>query len=123
MPDQGNTTQASSITLRATESPQLARSVSARVLNTPQVVRSFSAKVLNTPQVVRSASVRVLNSVRIAGTSLPGIGKAAVGSVATVLKDNVGHGHWHKPELEQHMEMRMAYEHSGANAAGSAICK
>jgi hypothetical protein len=85
--------------------------------------RSVSAKVLNTPQLVRSISAQVLNSVHSASFSLLGIGKAGVGSVATVLKDNVGHGHWHKPELKQHMEMRMAYQYSGANAAGSAICK
>jgi hypothetical protein len=98
----------------------LERSVSAKVLNTPQLVRSISAKVLNTPQFVRSASAQVLNSVRSASTSLPAIGKAAVGSVATVLKDNVGHGQWHKPELEHHKEMRVAaYQQSGANAAGS----
>jgi hypothetical protein len=93
LPDRGNTSPASSISLRATSSPQLVRSVGT-----------------------------VFDRVYSAGASLPGMGKAAAGSVVTLLKDSVGHGHWHTPVEEQHKEMRTAYQQSGANALRSAIC-
>ena len=75
------------------------------------------------PRLVRSVSTKVLHHVRSASTSLPGMGKAAAGSVAAVLKDSVGHGSWHKPEQEQHQELRTAYQQSGAGALESAICE
>ncbi len=81
---------------------------------------SFSIKV-TAPRLVRSVSAKVLRHVRTASTSLPGVGKAAAGSVAAVLKDSVGHGQWRKPEQEQHQELRTAYQHSGASVLGSAI--
>ncbi len=95
LPDRGNISQASSINLRATSSPQL----------------------------VRSVSTKVLASFRSASTSLRGIGEAAAGSVTAVVKDSVGHGNWKTPELEQHKEMRTAYQQSGTNAAGLASCE
>ena len=49
--------------------------------------------------------------------------KVAAGSVTALLKDTVGHGYWRELEPEQHEELRTAYQHSGANAAGLATCE
>jgi hypothetical protein len=61
--------------------------------------------------------------VRTASKKVASSGKVAAGSVTALLKDTVGHGYWRKLEPEQHEELRTAYQHSGANAAGLATCE